>query len=321
MSELVFATYLKEVKKAWKRKISDQDIVQLFYDAVAKPMGYDISVRPDTASKVMNRKPSGNVRDDIREGSTEDKVLAVIEGYFAREITSNIPPRKVDAIIERLAKLVNEDVNITDVEKSKILNFAKSDTLNDFLIEIYFYTIMTDNALPGASEDDAGVLEVGDENELEVLPVPTDVMEEERKYVGALLAAYGQLRKTDAYDLVMLDSYEDDKKNFDDNREYYFAAEALRRGTRDSNYGENQFNVLKREIYEGVKEIWDRHYVSGCERLNFVLNESMKANINQCVLSRKTNWIGNFQRKGVCHFLVNDGTIEGWVRDDDGQTV
>lgn len=47
----------------------------------------------------------------------------------------------------------------------------------------------------------------------------------------------------------------------------------------------------------------------------------MKANINQCVLSRKTNWIGNFQRKGVCHFLVNDGTIEGWVRDDDGQTV
>ena len=46
----------------------------------------------------------------------------------------------------------------------------------------------------------------------------------------------------------------------------YFAAEAVRRGTRDIYSDESQFDVLKAETYEGVKEVWEDEYKNGYAR-------------------------------------------------------
>lgn len=43
--------------------------------------------------------------------------------------------------------------------------------------------------------------------------------------------------------------------------------------------------------------------------------------VDKCWLSRDTDWVGNPQKKGVCHFLVKEGKLDGWVRDDDEQTI
>lgn len=39
----------------------------------------------------------------------------------------------------------------------------------------------------------------------------------------------------------------------------------------------------------------------------------MQAPVDQCWIARDTVWIGNAQKKGVCHVLVNEGKLEGWV--------
>ena len=38
LSELVFATYLKELKNAWAEEIADPDLINLLSDAVSEPM-------------------------------------------------------------------------------------------------------------------------------------------------------------------------------------------------------------------------------------------------------------------------------------------
>ena len=35
------------------------------------------------------------------------------------------------------------------------------------------------------------------------------------------------------------------------------------------------------------------------------------------ILSQMRNLIGNLEKKGICHILVNDGTIESWVHVND----
>lgn len=53
-------------------------------------------------------------------------------------------------------------------------------------------------------------------------------------------------------------------------RKYYFAAEAVRRGTRDL-YGakeKDQFEVLKDEMYEGVTEVWEDEAKNGLAPLS-----------------------------------------------------
>ena len=106
-------------------------------------------------------------------------------------------------------------------------------------------------------------------------------------------------------------------------RNYYFAAEAVRRGTRDI-YSEDdvdQFEVLEDEVYEGIIEIWRDHYKNGLARLSAIFKEVPKIDISKCWLRRDTDWVGNAQRKGVCHFLVKDERIKGWVKADDDQSI
>ncbi len=63
LSELVFATYLKELKKnAWAEEIADPDLINLLYDAVSEPMELvnkengTITTEKSAASKIMNRQ-------------------------------------------------------------------------------------------------------------------------------------------------------------------------------------------------------------------------------------------------------------------------
>ena len=115
----------------------------------------------------------------------------------------------------------------------------------------------------------------------------------------------------------MLDMYPAHRDNFSDQRKYYFAAEAVRRGTRDL-YGAKEkdpFQVLKDEMYEGVKEVWECEYKNGLTRMRSVMSQATKTSLEICRICRDTVWVGATQRKGVCHFLVKEKRLKGWVRD------
>lgn len=160
-------------------------------------------------------------------------------------------------------------------------------------------------------------------NPLSAMPIPVAIANEEKKYAKALMKAYGQLEnKKDftASDLVAFPKY---KEHFETQRGFYYAAEAVRRGTRDiyTQKDTDQFEVLKNEVMEGIREVWEDDYKNGMTRLRKVLAQAGLIPVAQCWLSKDTYWIGIPQKKGVCHFLVKDGSLEGWVRDDDGQAI
>jgi len=102
-------------------------------------------------------------------------------------------------------------------------------------------------------------------------------------------------------------------------RKDFYAAESVRQGTRET-YGDtdpDQFEVLKEETYDGVIDVWEQKHLNGYIRLNAVLAQATHIRIDRCWLCRDTDWIGNSQRKGVCHILANDGIITKWVNKDE----
>lgn len=92
MSELVFATYLKELKNAWAEEIADPDLINLLYDAVSEPMELvnkengTITTEKSAASKIMNRQKGGNALKVIRTNANKDKVRSSIEQYFEKNV-------------------------------------------------------------------------------------------------------------------------------------------------------------------------------------------------------------------------------------------
>lgn len=113
------------------------------------------------------------------------------------------------------------------------------------------------------------------------------------------MEVYGQLEKKKDFASSDLATFPKHKMHFDEQRGYFCAAEAVRRGTRDiySNEDADQFEVLKGEVYEGIKENWEDEYKNGMARLRKVLAQAAVVQVGQCWLSKDTYWIGNLQKK------------------------
>lgn len=147
------------------------------------------------------------------------------------------------------------------------------------------------------------------------IPAPNRIVESERKYVNALLDVYRE--KTSVHDLTLddLSAYPDLDKHLKRQRDDYFDAELLRRGTRDiySNDGEEYFDVFLEEILTGVIDTFEAEYDSGYARLGAVLTAAAQTSTEQCFISRDTLWVGNHQKKGACHVLINRKKLSVWV--------
>lgn len=147
------------------------------------------------------------------------------------------------------------------------------------------------------------------------VPAPENIVETERRYVNALLDVYRE--KTGEPDLT-LDSLPSHPKLIDHlkrQRDDYYDAEMLRRGTRDiySDDGEEYFNTFLDEVLTGVIDTYEADYPSGYARLGAVLTAASQTTTEKCVISRETLWVGNHEKKGACHILVNRQKLSGWV--------
>ncbi|AQU05378.1 hypothetical protein B1778_01170 [Dehalococcoides mccartyi] len=155
---------------------------------------------------------------------------------------------------------------------------------------------------------------------LKTITPPHEVAEQEIPYVTELMAAYSEAEGVDSFTKDTLKQHEDKYgEHFKRQRKDFYAAESVRQGTREA-YGEtdpDQFEVLKEETYDGVVDVWEQDHRNGFVRLTKVLTQAAQIRIDRCWLCRDTDWIGNSQKKGVCHILVNDGKIKGWVKKDD----
>ena len=58
-------------------------------------------------------------------------------------------------------------------------------------------------------------------------------------------------------------------------------------------------------------------YENGCERLRQVLIKITSTTLDKSTLSHIKNLIGNLEKKGLCHLLVNDNVIHSWVNIDE----
>ena len=323
MQELVFATVIAEIKNAFAEDINDPDLIELLYRGVAEPLGITVvKVQKGAASKIVNRMPGGNPLKAIRNNSQNPAVKVSIGSFFRSNITHRFMPEMEEEIIFHLRGVIKNDGNISDSKRAELLALGKIETFNEFLGYTYLYSLTRNNVLtPESKEQIRKELDEYKRHPLEEIEVPERIIHEERAYTEALAKAYAEAEKVDSFPLESIDAYPEYAEHLADQRKYYFAAEAVRRGTRDIYKKEDQFNVLKEETFEGVKEIWKRRAVSGLERLSNVLIRAEEIRPDRCWLCRDTDWIGMAQKKGVCHFLVNDGKIAGWTRANDGRTV
>ena len=146
----------------------------------------------------------------------------------------------------------------------------------------------------------------------EGIDVHSDIEHDEIPYITALYDAYSDKVSS------QLNSIDDLKKynlnnHFERQRKFYYSCETIRRFVRDTFTDTNDFDILKQEVYDGIIEVYESDYNDGYERLESVMKQACVVNTTKSLLDSKLRLVGNSERKGACHMLVNDGLIK-WVK-------
>jgi hypothetical protein len=137
----------------------------------------------------------------------------------------------------------------------------------------------------------------------------------EAGYISALCDAYAEVLSRE---VVTVDDIPALPKkyqtNFYNQRKAYLSAESIQRSISEVyEDGENQFDILKEDTFNGIKTTYLDDFDNGYRRLLEVLKKVSDVQLTKSKLSLIKNLIGNLERLGIVHILVNDKTIVSWV--------
>lgn len=155
----------------------------------------------------------------------------------------------------------------------------------------------------------------GDVIELPIRLSDAQIYDFEADYISALCDAYAEALSRDSVTINDIPALPKKyQTNFYDQRKAYLSAESIQRSISEVyEDGENQFDILKSDAYEGIKTTFFDDYDNGYRRLLEVLKKISDVQLTKSKLSLIKNLIGNLERLGIVHILVNDKTITSWV--------
>lgn len=147
------------------------------------------------------------------------------------------------------------------------------------------------------------------------VPVPKVATQDEQLYIDELFLAYGDAEGMTTFSANDLSSFPDYSDDLDDRRVDFYAAETIRRGVLELGSGSltGQFDVLKKETLDGVKDTAKRTHPNGYDHMLAIMEQAVIVPVTNYILSASPYWISATIKKGVCHHLVNDGKLV-WVR-------
>ncbi|AGX41923.1 ABC-three component system protein [Clostridium saccharobutylicum] len=274
-------------------------------------------LKPDTLDRLfhgtnpINQKKMRTVKSLINKQKFNDYVNKSrfdAQIGIAKEIKKRIPSFDDDDIGDSCAELFIQIIDdIIDGHETSSPVITATPPVNPKIKEVPATTVYFD--------DSDGKLHIGNTTislPKELQP-PSDIAPEEDIYVRKLLIAYADAMKSGLLTKENLESLPIKyQRNFKEQRINYYSAERINRFVRESIVnGEEQFIKWKSDTYDYISDtLWD-DYDDGYRRLISVLKKVIDSSTTSIVDNFK-NLIGPKEKKGVCHLLADDGTIN-WV--------
>lgn len=263
----------------------------------------------------ISQKRAGNIAPRI----SEEKFAGFVDTY------------SMDALDHMRDKLAEFGFDVPSYEVGKALaNILaqiirrRADGLSDDVVTLNYERHESGRLLkdiaPATIERRGDKLHIGGEViTIHQLLVPDNVNKQELDYIRALYEAYAEkLHKETFTDADVPSLPKRYAENYKEQRMAYYSAVNIERSVRDIfDNGENEFSQLKDDAWHGINTTYWKDYDDGYARLNAVLEKITSTTLDGSVLSQMQHLIGNLEKKGICHILVNDGVIESWVNIDE----
>lgn len=313
--------------------------VFVFYSLLLECLSYTAEVDgvegiPDISKTQTTYLKSGQspVPDKFIEIAQRKSAVADVSACFAINLIPNIPKCNQNVVLDAVLAITQNDDSIGKTKQKAFKALRKEKAPADFLAEAFVLAVCVgknkvDCSMEAADEIAPLIKNIDDiQVKLNAIPKvvpltpPQTPAEHERQYISALYDAYDDAAEGETLPSDDITQHPKFDKDLKQRRIEYFAAEAVRRGTRENfrnNDPDNLFTALMSETLDGVSDVHAMGYRHGFERLLSVMKHATALHFENCILGRIPDWVGPSQKKGVCHMLVNEGQIKGWVNDDE----
>lgn len=173
-------------------------------------------------------------------------------------------------------------------------------------------------------DSDSNIIYLGNEKikiSIELIQ-PNLLTPEELPYVNALCEIYAEklglsLGKVTP-DTISTTLPKNLLHHYSSQRKAYYQAEFVKHMARETfSDGDKQFTTLKEDAFAGIEDAYYDDYSTGYDRLKAVLERITTISLTKSALINVVGLIGNLEKKGICHILVNDDIIKSWVNIDE----
>lgn len=331
MCTLNFATYAKTIKKGMCNA-TNIEVTKLLLDfivneeTVLNKEGDQYHINNYYVNKWINQHT--DIPATIKKAASCPKIISKSEDYFDNIVINTLSPQMELDTYSTLLKLIKNDTTMSNHIKNNLINLYKDNELGKFLSHTFLYALQKNNK---TSHKKNKLLQEDDEtksitysfiednlnklNEIynkfpspEKLEPPARLEDHEMTYALELLAAYADKEGVLEISKEDLKKYPKYYKNFQRQRTYYYAAESIRQLT-EYVFCADEFKILKSETLDAIIETYEDDYENGFIRLNEVLKHVSKIQLNESILTKIPGCLNIFQKKGICHMLVNDKEI------------
>lgn len=314
---MYFADYVKCLKTFLVESMSNDDIVNLIFHSVSDSAGIKNSdgeqyhIDKSSVSRILTGKLY--IPEEILEAACRKKVREEMPEYFRREIVPLIPGnRQMDlrgALEEKLSE--TDTVNSSKPDRVFLKQLNEEPDLATFL-SLVLQNVLSIESLRKHKKEET---KKAKSRHLNPEPVPLHPTEDEARYVIALFEVYSEKtgRKIESEtDLAVSEKMD---RHFQRQRRYFYDSECVRLTCRDIYSAEeaNPFDDLAEDVFDAVIDTYEKDFPSGMDRLTDVLDKASNLNQSRSILLKETQWVGPAEKKGICHYLVNESKLDGWV--------
>lgn len=297
--------------------------------SVLKKDSNPYNINADMANDWANNKT--DIPATIKNASSDSKMIEHVIDYFEELIVKKyINSFKANEMYQSMLHFI-DDSNLIDSDKAKLINYYHTNDYASFLGMSFLYAINRDNKL----KDIDVSIEINNEIKTfdsmisssikKPVPItpPKQIEPEELRYVEELYRVYSEKTGEKCDCEEDLNKHKDLKKNFNYQRKNYYSAETIRRELRDTMIfnEEDNFDILKDEIFDGIIDVRDEEYDLAYERLKAVMAHVTKVQTSKHTNEKLLGWVGPAEKKGVCHMLVNDNRIKWMNEENDNENT
>lgn len=325
LEQITFSSICKLLRTHSEKDMStiSRNLLKLITDCdeVKDIKGQKYCFKPKELIEFFNGEASiyPNIKNSIKSKTVQNHIEFCFEDLIDKLLGKD--KKRQNEVYKELIKLINEDTTIDlDIKKS----FLQCKFLDSLGAKVFIYAIKNENKTTlkkGKTKKELSIQETQNRiiKLIKKLPkpiqidIPKEINESEITYVAAILEAFAEDAEVDVItkdDLISKEKYKKYKEKLDRFRADFYKAESIRESLKDSDLEKQigTFQKLEDDTYDAIIDKVEEEYQTSYKRLISVLNHVTTVSLNSLISA--VNWIGNSEKKGICHILVNEKRIK-----------